>query len=59
MIDIDELIRYLDTDLSLDTLNEMDIGDLARLNKLLYHWERITDRTIAVRRSLNKDEETE
>ena len=59
MNDVDDLIKYLDTGLSLDTLREMDRTDLYRLREMLHHWERMADRIYCERRLASKEEETE
>lgn len=59
MTDIDHLIAYLDTDLSLDTLREMDSTDLYRLRELLHHWHELSDRIYRERRALSIEEEAE
>jgi hypothetical protein len=56
---VDDLIRYLDTGLSLDTLREMDRTDLYRLREMLHHWEQMADRIYRERRAASKEEETE
>lgn len=59
MNDVDDLIAYLDTDLSLDTLREMDSTDLYRLRELLHHWHELSDRIYRERRALSIEEEAE
>ncbi|NCC28923.1 MAG: hypothetical protein EOM22_12475 [Gammaproteobacteria bacterium] len=59
MTDVDDLISYLDTDLSIDTLREMDRVDLYRLRELLYHWHELADRIYRDRRALSVEEESE
>lgn len=59
MNDVDDLIAYLDTDLSLDTLREMDRVDLYKLRELLHHWHELADRIYRERRALSIEEETE
>ena len=58
-MDVDDLIDYLDTGLSLATLREMDRIDLYRLRELLYHWHELADRTYRERRAMSIEEETE
>lgn len=58
-MDVDDLIKYLDTGLTLDTLREMDRNDLYRLREHLHHWEQMADRIYRERRAQSKDEETE
>ena len=41
---VDDLIRYLDTALSLDTLREMERTDLKRLQSLFHHWDSLAER---------------
>jgi hypothetical protein len=59
MNDVDDLLNYLDTGLSLDTLREMDRVDLYRLKDLLYHWSSLADRIYRERRAMSADEEAE
>jgi hypothetical protein len=56
---ISDLIAYLDRDLSSDDLRTLSRDDLAQLNRLLYHWERITDRELIAARQASKEEEPE
>ena len=56
---VDTLIHYLDRDLSMDDIRAMSRDELARLNRLLYHWERITDRELAALSKASKEEEPE
>ena len=58
-MDVDHLIQYLDTDLSMATLREMDRIDLYRLRELLHHWHELADRTYRERRAMSIEEETE
>jgi hypothetical protein len=59
MKDVDDLLDYLDTGLSLDTLREMDRVDLYRLKDLLFHWSGLADRIYRERRAMSADEEAE
>jgi phage FluMu protein gp41 len=54
-VTINDLIQYIDTDLSLDDIRALSRDDLAELNRALYHWERITDRELMA----SKEEEPE
>lgn len=54
-----ELIDYLDRELSLEDLRALPRADLADLNRLLYHWERLTDRELATAAQASKEEESE
>ena len=56
---VDSLIHYLDRDLSMDDIRAMSRDDLAQLNRLLYHWERLTDRELAALSKASKEEEPE
>jgi len=56
---VDSLIHYLDRDLSMDDIRAMSRDELARLNRLLYHWERITDRELSAVRTASNEEEPE
>lgn len=58
-MDVDHLIQYLDTDLSMATLREMDRIDLYGLRKLLHHWHELADRTYRERRAMSIEEESE
>jgi len=58
-MDVDHLIQYLDTDLSMATLREMDRIDLYRLRELLHHWHELADRTYRERRAMSIEEESE
>jgi hypothetical protein len=58
-MDVDHLIQYLDTDLSIATLREMDRTDLYRLRDLLNHWHQLADRIYRERRAASIEEETE
>ena len=53
-MDVEHLIEYLDTGLSMDTLREMDREDLYRLREMLHHWERIADSIYGERRQASK-----
>ena len=54
-----ELIAYLDRELSLEDLRALTRADLADLNRLLYHWERLTDRELATVAQASKEDEIE
>lgn len=58
-MDIDELSKYLKSDLTRDTLKEMDLGDLYELSASLDHWAEVADRVYRNRKALSTEEETE
>ena len=58
-MDVDQLIAYLDRYLSMADIRGMRRNELAQLNRLLYHWERITDRELAATSQASKEEEPE
>ena len=56
---VDDLIAYLDTGLSIETLREMDRHDLYKLRDMLYHWHQLAERIYCELRLASKEEETE
>ena len=58
-MDIDDLSTYLKSDMTRDTLKEMDLGDLHDLSASLDHWAEVADRVYRNRKALSIEEGSE